>query len=36
MILGALTVVDGMVEAEKQSEELRQLNSDMVCAILSR
>ena len=35
MILGALTVVDGQ-GAEKQSPELRKLNSDMVCAILSR
>jgi len=35
MILGALTVVDG-TEGNRQSEELRKINSDMVCAILSR
>ena len=36
MILGALTVVDSIVEGEKQDQERRQLNSAMVCAILER
>ena len=36
MILGALTVVDGSGVEETQSPELRQTNSDLVCAILSR
>ena len=37
MILGALTVVDGTAaDGAQQSAETRQLNSDMVCAIMSR
>ena len=38
MILGALTVVDGMeIMAEgRQSAERRQMNSDLLCAIFAR
>ena len=36
MILSALAIVDNEAEEAKQSSELRKLNSDMVCAIISR
>lgn len=36
MLLGALTVVDDQSGSKRQSSERRQLNSDLVSAILSR
>ena len=36
MILGTLTIVDGTSTAERQSDELRDTNSELVNAILSR